>query len=93
MYFPFLLYLHNNHVKGASIIVFYIVDRIESGFAICEASDLSVVNIPIGALPSGVCEGACLSYDGVCYKLELLDEAARRERVRRKLDLLFRKDK
>ena len=41
--------------------MYYIVDRIEEEFAICENSETyDMVNIPLSELPEGISEGNCI---------------------------------
>ncbi len=41
--------------------MYYIVDRIEEEFAVCENSETyDMVNIPLSELPEGIAEGNCI---------------------------------
>jgi len=67
------------------------VDRIEEGFAVCEAEDLSFRRIALSELPKGVREGDCLRSEGDGYVIDK-DEAARRRAHNKALfDMLKKK--
>ena len=72
----------------------YAVDRIEEGkVAVCQ--DLvtgEVKDVPLDTLPEGVHEGSVLDYDGDKYVLNEQEEKIRRDRIKQKMDLLFKRD-
>lgn len=72
----------------------YAVDRIEEGkVAVCQ--DLvtgEVKDVPLSDLPSGVHEGSVLGYKDGKYELNVQEERIRRERIKQKMDLLFKRD-
>ena len=58
------------------------VDRIESGFAVCECEDLSHINIPLSDLPFKIKEGNILFLDDDGnYILDLNEEEKMRKRI------------
>jgi len=67
----------------------YIVDRIESGFAVCETEGGGVVEITLERLPSSVKEGDCLVYDGAKYALDGDATENRRQTIQEKMRRLF----
>ncbi|MGI6267552.1 MAG: DUF3006 domain-containing protein [Acutalibacteraceae bacterium] len=60
----------------------YIVDRIESGVAVCEKDDGEMINISIEKLPVGTDEGSIIVVDnnGI-MKLEINEEKARKSEL------------
>jgi hypothetical protein len=66
----------------------YIVDRIESEYAICEAEDRSMTDIPICDLPSGIKEGDHIGLDGGIYSI-LPTDYDRKKRVKSLMDDLW----
>ncbi|MFY9198663.1 MAG: DUF3006 domain-containing protein [Acutalibacteraceae bacterium] len=60
----------------------YIVDRIESGIAVCEKDDGEMINIPIEKLPVDTGEGSIIIVDnnGI-MKLETKEEKARKSEL------------
>lgn len=72
----------------------YAVDRIEEGkIAVCQ--DLvtgRVKDVPLSDLPVGVHEGSVLDYKNGKYELNEQEEKIRRERIKQKMDLLFKRD-
>ena len=60
----------------------WIIDRFEGDFALCEAEDGNIVQIPRADLPPGVREGSCLRRDeGGAFALDPEAEAARRRKL------------
>ena len=64
--------------------MFFIVDRFENDFAVCE-----MINIPLSELPNGCIEGTKLLYDH--NKYTIVDNSSDRERIKNKLNKLFGK--
>ncbi len=61
----------------------YILDRFEGDFAVCEAEDLTMVNIPVSLLPAGAKRGSVLVKDAAGgYRLDLDAEARRKNKIR-----------
>lgn len=58
-----------------------IVDRIESGFAVCEAEDMSVINIPLSEFSFEVYEGCALIFDNGKYFVDEEYESDRRAKL------------
>ena len=58
-----------------------IVDRIESGFAVCEAEDMSVINIPLSDFSFEVYEGCGLIFDNGKYSVNKEYESDRRAKL------------
>jgi hypothetical protein len=71
--------------------LYYIIDRWEGEFAVCQREDLVMVEIPRAALPEGCGEGAKIEAWNGGYRL--VDNTEDRERVRAKLRRLFEKGK
>ena len=65
-----------------------IVDRIESGFAVCEGEGGVFTRIPISELPLGVREGDCLRPDGDGYIIDKEETARRRAALKSLFDRL-----
>ncbi len=57
----------------------YVVERIESGIAVCELADGSFVKIPLEQLPEGVCEGDCITEQDGVYIIDEDETRRRRE--------------
>lgn len=72
----------------------YAVDRIEEGkIAVCQ--DLvtgEVKDVPLDTLPEGVREGSILDYKDGKYELNEQEEKIRRDRIKQKMDLLFKRN-
>ncbi len=58
-----------------------IVDRIESDFAVCEAEDMSVINIPLSEFSFEVYEGCALIFDNGKYSVDEEYESDRRAKL------------
>lgn len=61
--------------------MYYIIDRIEGDIAVCEADDMSHVDIPLSLLPENVKEGSILKI-GTDNEY-IIDEEAEKERKQR----------
>lgn len=61
------------------------IDRFEGAFAVCEIENGSFVNFPKDILPPGAAEGSKL-----VIILDNSGEAADRERIKEKMDKLFK---
>ena len=72
----------------------YAVDRIEEGkVAVCQ--DLvtgEVKDVPLSDLPSDVHEGSVLDHKDGKYELNVQEEKIRRDRIKQKMDLLFKRN-
>lgn len=66
------------------------IDRLEGGFAVCEESDGTMSDIPLSDLPSEAAEGSILLESDGAWIVDKKEGAERRERVRRKMDRLFK---
>lgn len=68
----------------------YTIDRLEEGFAVCEALDRSTVSIPLSQLPDNSREGDCLIVleDG-SFQLDDQATAARRAKLAKLQNSLF----
>ena len=61
----------------------YILDRFEGDFAVCEAEDLTMINIPISLLPAGAKRGSVLLKDVAGgYRLDRETETKRKNKIR-----------
>ena len=69
--------------------MFFIVDRFENDFAVCETEEMKMINIPLSELPNGCIEGTKLLYDH--NKNTIVDNSSDRERIKNKLNKLFGK--
>ena len=59
--------------------MYYIVDRIEEGFAVCENSEtFNMINIPLSELPEDIQEGSCIKLVNDIYIRDLEQEEKRR---------------
>ncbi len=58
-----------------------IIDRIESGFAVCETEDMSIINIPLAEIPFEVHEGSALIIDNGKYSVDEEYESDRRAKL------------
>lgn len=67
----------------------YTIDRFESDFAICEASDQRMVNIPFEDIPANSVEGDVLKYVEGRYVKDTRATAAARRRIREKMERLI----
>ena len=67
--------------------MYYVIDRMEGDFAICEREDLVMVEIPRSVLPEGCREGTKLEAWNGGYRL--IDNAEDRARVRNTMRRLF----
>ena len=69
-----------------------VIDRIESGFAICENLDNGNWHqFEIALLPKGAKEGDVLNYDGKQLIHDKESTAARKKRIQGMLDQLFKR--
>ena len=66
----------------------YTVDRIEADLAVCEAENEEMVNISLKDLPEGVKEGSVVIQSGNRWELDPEEEAARKERIAAKFNML-----
>ncbi len=66
------------------------IDRLEGGFAICEESDGTMSDIPISDLPAEAAEGSVLIESDGAWVIDENEERERRNRIRRKMDRLFK---
>lgn len=60
--------------------MYYSVDRIINDTAVCEGEDMSMVNIPLSKLPSGVKEGSIVVEANGEYILDLEKEKEIRQK-------------
>lgn len=60
--------------------MYYSVDRIINDAAVCEGEDMSMVNIPLSKLPSGVKEGSIVVEANGEYILDLEKEKEIRQK-------------
>lgn len=67
----------------------YIVDRIEGAFAICEAEDQLMVDIPLCKLPVGIKEGTNLKYENGKYQITANDPN-RKKHIQKMMNDLWR---
>ena len=66
--------------------MYYIVDRIEEGFAVCENSEtFDMINIPLSELPEGIEEGNCIKLVNDIYIRDLEQEEKRRNDLKDKI--------
>lgn len=68
------------------------VDRIENDTAVCEREDMSVVKLPLSALPQGTREGSVLKVENGVYSLDNSEKNRRRKHILELQDLLFSDD-
>lgn len=68
---------------------FWIVDRIEGGFAVCEGTNRTTVDLPLSKLPAGIKEGDVIRLDGGVYQIDKEETQRRREENRRLLESLL----
>jgi len=69
----------------------FCVDRIEGDVAVLSGDGGETVNVPLASLPEGVREGDVLRYDDGVWVPDPDETARRAERVRGKLNRLFKK--
>jgi len=70
----------------------FVIDRIESGIAICEQLDTGEFReFKIALLPKGAKEGDVLNFDGTTLTLDDECTAARKARIQGMLDKIFNK--
>ena len=67
--------------------MYYVIDRMEGDFALCEREDLVMVEIPQTMLPEGCREGSKLEERNGCYRL--VDNTEDRARIREIMRRLF----
>lgn len=67
----------------------YVIDRIEESIAVLVCDSGEKMEIPLSDLPAGAHEGSCLRSHGQGFALDEDEEAARKRRIERKLNLLF----
>lgn len=67
-----------------------VVDRIEGDFAVCEMQDGTMSDIPLSDIPAEATEGSVLFESDGKWIIDKRDEEQRRERIRRKMDSLFK---
>lgn len=68
----------------------YIIDRIESGIAVCEDDNRNMSEIPLVKLPKGVKEGSVINYENGEYTVDKDTEAERRKKVQSLENELFK---
>lgn len=66
----------------------YIIDRIEGKCAVCEAEDMSMVDIPLDALPPNVKAGTYIEYKDGFYSI-LDSDSNRTDRIKNLMDNLW----
>lgn len=69
----------------------FTVDRVEGAFAVLECGDGSMRDVALSELPDGAREGSALVLDGGAWSLDPEGERERRERIRAKMDRLFKR--
>lgn len=69
----------------------YVVDRVEGGFAVLEASAGHMENIPLHKLPQGVKEGDVLSFDeeNGTFSIDASATQERAAKIKELMDGLF----
>ncbi len=70
-----------------------ILDRVEEELAVFEAEDGSSIALARELLPQGSKEGDVFTYDGDTLILDEQATAARADRIRQKMDLIFGSDR
>ncbi|HCC35100.1 MAG TPA: DUF3006 domain-containing protein [Ruminococcaceae bacterium] len=71
----------------------YIIDRFEGDFAVCEAEDLTMTDIPRSLLPAGAKRGSVLIKDAAgIYRLDLDEEKRRKNKIRDLESRIFGED-
>jgi hypothetical protein len=68
----------------------YIIDRIEGTAAVCQKEDGTMVHIDIAGLPADAAEGDVLTDDSGGLMVDKEETDKRRQRIRAKLDKLFK---
>ena len=71
----------------------YIIDRFESGFAVCESDSGIMVDIEIKKLPKGAREGDVMIFDGNTYNIDKERTRALRAEVLELQNKLFKRKK
>ncbi len=69
--------------------MYYILDRIEGGIAVCEDENGIMVQLPAAELPPNVAEGQRMLMEN--ERLVIAPDTEREERIKRKMDALFGK--
>ena len=69
----------------------FTIDRIEEGIAVCEGRDGSFFNIDGKYLPKGISSGGKIRYNGLEYRLDIDETAAKAGQIRKKFDKEKRK--
>jgi len=70
----------------------FIIDRIESGIAVCECLDSDDnIEITVKELPKGAKEGDALVVEGNRYTIDVAFTAQRKAMLANRLDKLFKK--
>lgn len=69
----------------------YIVDRIESGYAVCYDSNKNFIDIPLKDIPFDVAEGSSFSFDGK-YILENDSRDNLLERINKLKEKVWKKE-
>lgn len=67
-----------------------VVDRIEGDFAVCEMQDGTMSDIPLSDIPAEATEGSVLFESDGTWIVDKKEEEKKRERIRRKMDSLFK---
>lgn len=67
----------------------YTIDRFEEDFAVCEASDQRMVNIPFEEIPENSVEGDILEYGEGRYVKDQHATVAARRRIKAKMEKLI----
>lgn len=67
----------------------YTIDRFEEDFAVCEASDQRMVDIPFEDIPADSVEGDILEYTEGRYVKDHRATSAARRRIKEKMEKLI----
>ncbi len=67
----------------------YTIDRFEGDYAVCEATDHRIVDIPFEELPEGASEGDILLYVDGCYIKDTDSMQKTKERIQEKMNKLI----
>ncbi|MBQ3552666.1 MAG: DUF3006 domain-containing protein [Clostridia bacterium] len=72
-------------------MTYFVLDRFEGEFALCEDEDGNMKRIGKSALPQNIKEGDVLRFDGCSYVFDAERTKERQERIRKLLSRLKRK--
>lgn len=67
-----------------------VIDRIEGDFAACEMPDGTMSDVPLSDLPAEAKEGSVILKSDGKWTIDKQEEGQRRDRIRRKMDNLFK---